>query len=193
VRLKVGQQAPAFVAQDLSGRPVALADYRGKTLLLSFYRMAACPLCNVRTFLLINRYPTYQRRGVHMVAFFESSPAYAHRYLIRLRAPFPLVVDPTRTTYGLYGLETSWFGAAYARLFRGAVYREASRRHLGTVFLDYLLRREGHFARLPAEFVIGPDSRVRAAYYGRDAGDFMLFSELDRYLLGAYGTPSAGA
>src|SRR5260370_10029948 len=128
VRLKVGRRAPAFVAQDLSGRPVALADYRGKTLLLSFYRMAACPLCNVRTFLLINRYPTYQRRGVHMVAFFESSPAYAHRYLIRSRAPFPLVVDPMRTTYGLYGLETSWFVPANSRLFRGAVDREASRR-----------------------------------------------------------------
>jgi thioredoxin-dependent peroxiredoxin len=185
VRIKVGQQAPDFVAQDLSGRPVALADYQGTNLLLSFYRAAACPLCNVRTSLLINRHPMYQRQGVQLLAFFESSPAYAHRYLDRLRAPFPLLIDAAHTIYRLYGLETSWFGAAYARLFRGAAYREAARHHIGSRFVENLFQMDGHFARLPAEFVIGPDLRVRAAYYGRDAGDFMLFSELDRYLLGA--------
>jgi thioredoxin-dependent peroxiredoxin len=182
VKLKVGQLAPAFIAQDLAGRPLRLANLRGRTLLLSMYRAAACPLCNVRTSLLISRYPTYRRNGVEVLAFFESSPDAAHRYLDRLRAPFPILLDPTRTIYDDYGLRTSWFGAAYARLFRGPVYREAARLGIGADFIRNITDVDGHFARLPAEFIIGPDQRIRAAHYGRDAGDFMRFAQLDAYL-----------
>ncbi len=182
MELKVGQQAPPFSAQDLAGRPLRLADFRGHTVLLSLFRAAACPLCNVRTSLLISRYPLYQRNGVQILAFFESSPEAAHRYLDRLQAPFPILLDPTRTIYPSYGLSTSWLGAAYARLFRGPVYREAARRGLGADFIRNITDMDGHFARLPAEFVIGPDQRIRAAHYGRDAGDFMRFAQLDAYL-----------
>jgi peroxiredoxin len=182
VKLKVGQVAPAFTAPDLDGRPRRLAEFRGRTILLSMYRAAACPLCNVRASVLINRYTTYQRTGVQLLAFFESSPDAAHRYLDRLQAPFPILLDPTGTIYQTYGLGTSWFGAAYARLFRGPVYREARRLRIGADFIRNITDIDGHFARLPAEFVIGPDQRIRAAYYGRDPGDFMRIAQLDAYL-----------
>ena len=182
MRLKAGQQAPRFEAQDLFGRRVSLADYRGKTLLLSFYRAAVCPLCNMRTAQLVDRYPAYQRRGLSIIAFFESSPAYTHRYLDRLRVPFPVIADLECTVYALYGLESSWLGAAWARLFRGATYREAARRHIGGNIIENVFRMDGRFGRLPGDFLIGPDLRIRTAYYGRDAGDFMLLSELEYYL-----------
>jgi peroxiredoxin len=38
----VGQPAPAFSANDLSGKPVSLADYKGKTVVLEWHNFG-CP------------------------------------------------------------------------------------------------------------------------------------------------------
>lgn len=42
--LEPGQPAPGFTAEDLAGRPVRLADYRGKVVLLAFWA-SWCPRC----------------------------------------------------------------------------------------------------------------------------------------------------
>jgi peroxiredoxin len=186
MRLKAGQQAPGFVVEDIYGRPVALTDYAGRQLMLSFYRSAACPLCNVRTWHLINRYPMYQRLGLSMVAFFESSPQNTHTYLDRLQCPFPVVADIERQVYTLFGLESSWIGAVRG-LMRRSVYREAASKGLGAWrTLDNVLALDGVKSRLPADFLIGPDLTIRRAYYGKDAGDFLLFSEIDSFVTSAH-------
>jgi len=181
VRLSVGQQAPDFAVVDIYGRRISLRDYAGRKLLLSFHRAAVCPLCNIRTWHIIDRYPTYRRMGLEVVAFYESSPQRTHEYLDRLKAPFPVIADLERKVYDLYGLESSLFGVAYARLTRWGAFREAARRRVGGGFVENLIRMDGRMGRMPADFLIGPDLRIRRAYYGKDAGDFMLFAEIDDF------------
>lgn len=187
-RVRVGQQAPDFEAIDMYGRPLALRQFAGRRVLLSFHRAANCPLCSLRLWQMIQQYPMLQAQGVSVIAFFESAPEYAHLYLDRIRPPFPLVADLQRQVYDLYGLETSLMGALWARLTRGAAYREARKRHLGGHPWLNPLTMDGHVGRLPADFLLDPDQRVRVAYYGRDAGDFLLFSELREMLA----SPSTG-
>src|SRR5579884_987222 len=103
VRLSVGQQAPDFAVVDIYGRRISLRDYAGRKLLLSFHRAAVCPLCNIRTWHIIDRDPTYRRMGLEVVAFYESSPQRTHEYLDRLKAPFPVIADLERKVYDLYG------------------------------------------------------------------------------------------
>jgi len=183
MRLRIGQRAPEFVAQDLTGRTVTLAQYAGRKLLLTFNRAAVCPLCNVRAWHLVNRYPMYRRAGLEIVSFFESSPQLAHEYLDRLKTPFPIVADLAHRVYDQYGLETSFWGVMRARLARGAVYREAAQRGIGARLVQNILGMDGRFGLMPAEFIIGEDGRILAAHYGRDAGDFLLFSEIDYYVM----------
>ena len=183
MRLKIGQHAPEFAAQDLAGRSVALTQYAGRKVLLTFNRAAVCPLCNVRTWHLINRYPMYRRAGLEVVAFFESSPQVAHEYLDRLNTPFPVVADLSHRVYDQYGLETSLLGVLRAPFSRRAVYREAAQRNIGARFVRNILGMDGRFGLMPAEFIIGEDGRILAAHYGRDAGDFLLFSEIDYYVM----------
>src|SRR5262250_2421482 len=105
MRLHVGQQAPHFEVFDIYGRLVAPTHYRGRKLLLSFYRGAVCPLCMVRLWHLSRRATAYRRWGLEIVAFFESSPAQTRRYLNWMRPPFPVVADLGRRVYMRYGLE----------------------------------------------------------------------------------------
>ncbi len=183
MRLKPGELAPVFAQRDMYGRPVSLSQYRGRKLLLSFYRGAVCPLCNLRLHYLIDHHDDYRRQGLEIIVFFESSPQVAVRYLDRQRSPFPIIPDLAREVYSLYGMESSLFGALRARLTRGAAYREAARRQIGGGFWENLFQMDGAMGRKPADFLLNPDLRIQTAYYGRDAGDFMPFAEIDRFLM----------
>lgn len=179
MRLLIGQMAPDFVERDLSGQPVALHAYRGAYVLLSFYRFAVCPVCNVRMRQLALRAEAYQRRGLYFVACVESSEANTRFYLESLQYPFPLIPALGSDLYRTYGLESSVLGIAKGMLARQRMYREASRMQLG----GWDVRRfDGAFGRLPADFLIGPDGRVLLAYYGRDHGDFLRLEQLDLML-----------
>lgn len=182
MRLHAGQFAPDFDVLDIYGQRVTLAQFVGKKLLVSFHRAAVCPLCNLRMLYLMDRYEDYRRRGLSMVAFFESSPAVVHRYLDRHHPPFPVIADLGRQVYSLYGLESSRLGALRALLFRQPTYWRAYRRHAGGGYFSQLFDMDGTFGRLPADFLIGPDLRIQTAYYGHDAGDFMRFSTIHDFL-----------
>jgi thioredoxin-dependent peroxiredoxin len=109
MRLKKGQQATSFQVLDIFDEPINLQDYKGKKLLLSFYRYAACPLCNLRVHSLIQKYPEFQSQGLYLMAFFESSKESIARYVGKQDAPFPIIADPERSVYKEYGIESSWF------------------------------------------------------------------------------------
>lgn len=188
MKLRPGQLAPTFALRDMTGKAISLADYHGSRVLLSFNRAAVCPLCNVRTYHLIKRAPVYQRMGLNIVAFFESSPERAHFYLDRLQAPYPIVADLNHAVYDEYGLGASLLGGLWALLTRRSVYREADRLRLGSGsnLPENMRQIERVPARLPGDILIGPDGRVALAHYGRDAGDFLMFRDLE---IAAFGAP----
>jgi peroxiredoxin len=190
MRLEVGQPAPQFTVQDLAGRTISLSQYAGHYLMISFHRYAVCPLCDLRLWHLGRLWEQYARQGLYLMTFVESTPDMTHWYLDRLNCPFPLVPDPHGAVYRQYGLEASPLGVARGLIGRQAEYREAGRRQLGGWNLWHIAT-SGTFSRLPATFIIGPDLRIQLAHYGRDTGDFLLFSEVDRFLEARpHGAPS---
>jgi peroxiredoxin Q/BCP len=181
MRLRPGQLAPLFDETDIYGRRVRLEDLYGYKVLISFHRAAVCPLCNMRTYHMINRYPEYQALGLAVLSFWDSSPQQARQYLDRLHAPFPIIADRQHAVYARYGLESSLWGALRARLTYGEVYREAAQKGLGSKLVTNILGHGRVLGRLPGDFLLTPDLRIARAYYGRDSGDFMLFSEIDAF------------
>lgn len=183
MRLRQGQPAPLFDTIDIYGRRVRLEDFYGYKVLVSFHRAAVCPLCNVRTYHMIQRYQQYLRRGMVVISFWDSTPRQARQYLDRLRAPYPIIADREHVVYAHYGLESSLFGALRARIMRNSVYREASQKHLGARSpIDAFLAGRS-LGRLPGDFLLTPNLSIARAYYGRDSGDFMLFSEIDAFAM----------
>jgi peroxiredoxin Q/BCP len=48
MKLSAGTTSPNFETQDIYGNPVRLSDYRGKKIVLGFFRNVNCPFCNMR-------------------------------------------------------------------------------------------------------------------------------------------------
>jgi peroxiredoxin len=175
LRLRKGEPARDFQVTDISGKRISLKDYSGRKLMLSFYRYAACLLCNLRVYKLIQHYPSLHKKGLEMVAFYQSPKKSVLRYLEKLDAPFPIVGDPKREVYALYRVESSLKGYLKG-LTRVSEIREA--RRLGFT----VGRAEGDKNLIPADFLIGPDLRIEEAYYGEDIGDHMPIEAIERFL-----------
>jgi signal transduction histidine kinase/peroxiredoxin len=190
-RLYVGQSARHFVASDLQGRRIDLADYRGRHVFLAFLRFAGCPFCGLRAHTLTLRYPTFQAMGLDVIVVIESARSHAIEQAVLCDAPFPIIADPTGALYRLYETAASQRGLQFALRHRKEEFAEAQRLGLEALVNDGPAYGDGVLDRLPAEFLIDPDQRIGIAHYGKDIGDFLPLETLERHLQQAVDTTSA--
>lgn len=183
-RIAEGARARPFRTTDIAGQVVDLAGYPGRHVLLSFFRFASCPFCNLRVHGMIERYPAYRDAGTEMIAVFESPRETMLQYVAgRMDAPVPLIPDPAGQLYRLYGLEKSWAKFAMSwlnpRTFVKSS-RDAYAAGFGKGFWPGKIDAAPH--RMPADFLFAPDLTVRAAWYGTYPGDHLPFEAIERLL-----------
>ena len=167
MRLDPDQPAVDFVSEDFRGDPVRLKDYRGKRTLLTFFRYAACPFCNLRVHDLITHFSELDAQGLSIIAVFESSRKNISEYVGKQDAPFPLVPDPGKKLYTSYGLEKSVWGLLKPMSQPSKAYRAM----VTEGFRPKLHKIDGAIHRMPADFLLDGTLMIRNAYYGTDIGD----------------------
>ena len=176
MKLTVDMMAPGFDTEDIFGNQVSLKSYAGRLLLLSFFRNGACAMCNLQVHHLIQRFPEYHSRGLEVVAVFESPRESVLAHVSRQNAPFPIIADPSATLYDLYDVETSQDKvlAPGDEAWRSGMIREAEA-------IGYKLTHEdgSNFFRMPADFLIRPDGRIRAAFYSNAVGEHIPWQQID--------------
>ncbi len=185
-KLMVGMTAPTFQTVDLFDRPIQLTDYRGRWLLLSFYRNAACAMCNTQVHQLIGKYEEYQGKGLEILAVFESPRANMLQYVGRQGAPFAIVGDPDAHLYDLYQVETSEskVQASMISPITQARVKEAS-----TIGFELTQEPGSNFYRMPADFLIDPDGIIREAFYSELVGTHLDLAVVDAHLKAGTPTP----
>jgi peroxiredoxin len=165
--LRAGQPAPDFLRPDIGGKSIRPSDYRGRYLLLSFYRYASCPFCNLRVHELLQRLAEFDQRGLSLVAVFQSARAGILEHVGKQQPPFPIIPDPAHDLYRRYGVETS-----LPALLLGLTLRMGKAlKAMGKGFLPG--RMEGSITLVPADFLVGPDGSILVAYYGKDISDHL--------------------
>ena len=177
MKLQAGQQAVYFHVRDINGAPISLADYSGKKLMISFYRYASCPLCNLRVHELIQHFPAFNAKGLAMLAFFQSPAEGIQKYVGKQEAPFPIIADPSHEIYQRYGVTSSWLGFGKAIAFKLPMAYQAV---FGKGFLPG--RMDGDKAMIPADFLITPEQTIHRAFYGSDIGDHLPIKEIQLFI-----------
>lgn len=110
MRITEGESPRHFQVKDINNQTISLEQFNGQYLLLSFYRYAGCPLCNLRLHEIMAHSQSFKEKGLEIVSFFESSKASILNHMNAYDSPFPIIPDPERRIYKLYGLESSVLG-----------------------------------------------------------------------------------
>ncbi|MEU6550489.1 peroxiredoxin-like family protein [Streptomyces sp. NPDC046915] len=155
--LSAGAQAPRFSLPSAAGRTVALDELlAGGPVVLTFYRGAWCPYCNLALRALQQHHDAITARGARLVAVSPQIPDESLTLAEKHELAFDVLSDIGSDTAKQYGLAFDLSDEL------AAVYDE---------FGFDLQRVNGGHARtlpLPATYVIGPDGIIRWAFVDTD-------------------------
>jgi peroxiredoxin Q/BCP len=120
LKLKEGDKAPAFKATTSGGDTVALADFKGKTVVLYFYPKDDTPGCTKEACAFRDAYAAFQKQGA-VVLGVSPDPVKSHdKFARKFNLPFPLLADEEHKiaeAYGVWG-EKVFMGRKYQGVHR---------------------------------------------------------------------------
>jgi len=102
IAAEIGAQAPEFALRDLEGNEVRLSDYRGRTLLLTFWA-TWCGPCRLEMPAFEARYQELLDDGFTVLAInFDEPEEDVRVFRDELGLSFPLLLDPGGSVQRLY-------------------------------------------------------------------------------------------
>lgn len=146
-KLQPGSHAPDFALKDARGRDTALADYRGKNVIVYFYPKAATPGCTTEACDFRDSLSSLQGNGYEVIGISPDAPETLAGFTSDFSVNFPLLSDKDHSValaYGAWG-EKLIDGRVTEGVVRSTVVLNAD----GTVnFAQYHVDAEGHVAAL---------------------------------------------
>ncbi|MEJ1195302.1 thioredoxin-dependent thiol peroxidase [Pseudarthrobacter sp. CCNWLW207] len=146
-KLQPGTQAPDFTLQDAKGRQTALADYRGKNVIVYFYPKAATPGCTTEACDFRDSLASLQGKGYEVIGISPDTPEALAGFTGDFALTFPLLSDEDHAValaYGAWG-EKLVNGEITEGIVRSTVVLDPE----GKVTLaQYQVKADGHVAAL---------------------------------------------
>jgi thioredoxin-dependent peroxiredoxin len=104
VRLQPGDTAPDFTLTDQDGAPVALADYRGRRVILYFYPEAMTPGCTTEACDFRDNLNSLEAAGFAVLGVSRDSAEKLRAFREQEHLTFPLLSDADRAVHEAYGV-----------------------------------------------------------------------------------------
>jgi peroxiredoxin Q/BCP len=168
MKIKEEQAAPGFTIKDVNGKTIQLADYKGKKVLLTFYRNVGCPVCNLRFHEIEEQADYFKSKNLVVLAIYESSAENMKKYLEGENPNAVLVPNPEQDLYQLYAIDRSR-GKVFKGLFHGLI--GAAKK--GEKLFKTKMKQDGAATTIGADFLIDENGVVKTAYYGKFLGDHL--------------------
>jgi peroxiredoxin Q/BCP len=115
LKLKPGDKAPGFTVQTQEGKSVALADFRGKHVVLYFYPRDDTPGCTKEACGFRDVFSQLQQKGA-VVLGVSTDPVKTHaKFADKYKLPFTLLADEGKQVVQAYGVwgEKKFMGRKY--------------------------------------------------------------------------------
>ncbi|MGI8678541.1 MAG: thioredoxin-dependent thiol peroxidase [Jatrophihabitans sp.] len=149
-RLAPGDPAPDFTLPDADGNDVALADLRGRKVIVYFYPAAMTPGCTTQACDFRDSLESLATVGYAVLGISPDKPEKLAKFRDRDAVTFPLLSDPSRSTleaYGAYG-EKTMYGKKVLGVIRSTfVVGEDGKIEVA----HYNVKATGHVAKLRRE------------------------------------------
>jgi peroxiredoxin Q/BCP len=152
-RLSPGDPAPDFTLPDADGKPVALADYRGRRVVVYFYPAASTPGCTTQACDFRDSLADLGDAGLDVLGVSPDKPAKLAKFREKEGLTFPLLSDEDRsvlTAWGAFG-EKTMYGKTVTGVIRSTFVVDAEGR---IEVAQYNVRATGHVAKLRRELAV---------------------------------------
>lgn len=120
ITLKEGDKAPVFSGNDQDGKKLALADLKGRKVVLYFYPEDDTPTCTVQACNLRDNYALLKKEGFVVIGVSPDDEKKHKKFETKFGLPFSLVADPGHAIIDKYGVwgEKQLYGRKYMGLHR---------------------------------------------------------------------------
>jgi len=118
--LKEGDLAPDFTAENQDGKPISLADFKGKKLILYFYPKDMTPGCTAESCNLNDNYSMLSQKGFEVVGVSPDEPSKHQKFIAKYNFRFNLIADTEKKVleaYGAWGMK-KLYGKEYMGVLR---------------------------------------------------------------------------
>ena len=114
-KLEEGKAAPAFTLPDAEGKPVSLADFRGRNVILYFYPKDDTPGCTIEACEFRDSNTTIHERGADVWGVSPQGAASKRSFADKFELPFTLLIDEKHAVAEAYGswVEKQNYGKTY--------------------------------------------------------------------------------
>jgi thioredoxin-dependent peroxiredoxin len=146
-RLTPGDTAPDFTLPDADGKPVALADYRGRRVVVYFYPAAGTPGCTKQACDFRDSLTELNGAGLDVLGVSPDKPAKLAKFRDKEGLTFPLLSDADKDVLNAWGAfgEKQMYGKTVTGVIRSTFVVDPE----GKIEVaQYNVRATGHVAKL---------------------------------------------
>ena len=174
MKIKVGDKLENIKLNSIDDKSFELNKALGKKILLTFYRFAACPMCNLRINEINKTYSSFGENFIH-VAIFDSKLENLKRFTKKHNAKFPILADESYQYFEKYEVERSFVKFIWSQIIR-------ANRQFAAYFKGYLpITFKGHITTMPVDILINEKGIVEKVKYAKDLSDHIPLNEVINY------------
>jgi peroxiredoxin Q/BCP len=146
-RLTPGETAPAFTLPDADGKQVALADHKGRKVIVYFYPAALTPGCTKQACDFTDNLALLADSGYDVIGISPDKPEKLARFRDKESLKVTLLADPDKQAleaYGAFG-EKTMYGKTVTGVIRSTVIVDENGKVERAL---YNVKATGHVAKL---------------------------------------------
>jgi peroxiredoxin Q/BCP len=152
-RLTTGDTAPDFTLPDADGKPVSLADYRGRRVVVYFYPAAGTPGCTKQACDFRDSLAELNGAGLDVLGISPDKPAKLAKFREKEGLTFPLLSDADKDVLNAWGAfgEKQMYGKTVTGVIRSTFVIDPD----GKIEVaQYNVRATGHVAKLRKDLAV---------------------------------------
>ena len=171
MKLAVGVKFDDLKLPDIGGGVFDVNEIVGKKTLITFYRFAQCPFCNLRINEFKNRFNEFDYK-LNVVAVFDSPLGHLKKSMKKHNAPFRILADENFFYFRKYNVEQSVWKFFVGTSLRFHRLIEASLK--GYIPITF----KGSVSTIPVDILLDENGIIENVYYGNDTTDHLSFETI---------------
>jgi len=172
--LDIGDEAPDFELQDEEGNLHKLSSFRGRRVMLSFFRYASCPVCLYNVDRLKQQAALLQKAEIVTLCIFRSAPTMMQRAADGTNEDTHTLSDLKGSVYKKFQVKPRVKGFIYAMTVMPKILKK---------FKDIKGKgRDEALLQLPADFLIDENGIIVDVFRSETPQDHMEFERIEAFI-----------